>query len=686
MKRAIPLCLFLIIFFVFSLTLSYRPYGYEDVTLENFRSLFYLQRLSSLTVGGILDIFSYLPMEWVNLVFAGVQDYDLRDFISLHTLPLMTALLCLVFYFTALELYRTVRVALGASLLLAFTSMVWPYSKMGMEIQHALWSLMAFLMLVRWEKKRRRRDLVLCGLFAGMILLTKVYGFVMAGIFVLYLLWDGRSSPEQRKKLPLNLVLFLAALLPCVILFFIQNRLRFGAWLLGSRYNLEYEAKTIPIWQPIFGFLLSSGKSVFIYNPPLVVALCFIPSFFRRFRGLRTFYILAFGLGLLFHSLLWIWTDETWGPRKLFYLVPLGMLPLGLLVEHFRDLSFLKRLAVIFIILLGVFVQLLGIGFSYESQPVLLHSLNLSSLENLRYQPRFSHTTINYSLLESTIDKYLVGESHYFLYEPTFFGTVAPTYPPAMVGASLKPYSRFDFWFLDYRPSRDGDLRLSQGLRIYFSFLMMIIPVLFLGIYMLVRKKEGERDFWYKKGVAWVLLLFILISMSLMVVYNRAYARELESFTDVTQESYNIAIGNDLADEYILWGGWRNSEWMNDPADPDFEIPFRWTNQPESYLYFPSRPYHAYRLTLDITWVFPTPLSIWVNDHRIGYLKGRKNDSKSPCFEIPQNVVGDNRICEVIIQNHKLHVPMDVDPEKYHDRSTLGVMVSGVKWEMVKLQ
>jgi hypothetical protein len=680
-KRLNGILLFLLCFFVFSLTLSSRFYGYEKAGLRTLRNMLYLGDFTSYTPSGLMDILSYLPMEWVNWIFVNPGEFLLRDFICLFTLPLMTALICVFFYLAVLELFQSVETALQTTLLFAFTTMIWPYSKMGMELQHTLWSTASLWMLILWKKRGGRLYLVLFGICAGLVLQTKVYGFVMTGAMCLYVLGDIFIGSKWKKDSLRSLVSFFLPVLCSLFLLAIMNKVRFGSPFLGTRYNVGYEAKRIPVWQGLFGFLFSSGKSIFIYNPLLIVSVFFIPRFLRRFGYLKLLLILVFGIGLVFHSLLWIWTDETWGPRKLHYLIPFAFLPLGILMEEFRRHSFLKRLAVILIILLGIFVQILGVSFSYEAQPVMLQWYEMSSLENLRYNPRLSHTAINYALLESTIDKYLKGETHYIIYQPTFFITVRPVHPVKPVAISMKIFSNFDFWFLDNRPPRGGRFFLCPFARFYFSLLLLLVPLLFFLLYLLNGRIKNEKYSWKKCASGWVLLILSLSGPILCLVYNRTYARDSKIFLDGIPESNHIVIGNDPVDETVLGHGWRNSEWMKDPKNLQFKIPFRWTTADKSSLFLPVKPHAPYDLTFKIVFVYPTRISAFVNGYRVGCFKGQKNEDKTVTLRIPESAIGYSPVCEVEIQHHELHIPAREDPEHSKDTSTLGVMVYDLAWK-----
>ena len=684
-RRMTALFIFALGFLIYSLTLARRFYGYEDSTLAYIRELLYNHQTWRHTPAGILDCLAYLPAEVISNILVSPTDYTLRDFISLQTLPITSALICLVFYALALDLYRSARVAVSITLLLAFTTMLWPYSKMGMELQHTLWILFSVWMIVRWEMRSDRVALALAGLGAGMVVLTKLYGFVSSAALIIFVFYAALADSDRRRRLTSVFLYFLPPLVLVGALFFIHNRLRFGSWFLGSRYNLGYEAKTVQIWQPLWGFFFSSGKGIFIYNPVLIISVFYITAFFRRFGRLKVLFLLMIGLGLLFHSLFWIWTDETWGPRKLHYMIPLAVLPLGLMVEEFRRMSLLRRLGIITIVLLGIFVQILGVAVSYEAQPDCLKWQGLSSLEDLRYNPRLSHTTFNYALLESIIDRYITGEPHYFIYKPTHFATTLPPGAKSRsIGINLKNFSWFDFWFMDNRPLRKGGFFLNQPLRIYASFLIILIPLLFFALYLSARRVDGVSVPWMRTASGWTLFFISLAGLFLCIAYNRAYSRDRASFTNATPPIVDFAIGDDTRDEPYLGWGWRASEWMKDPLNPKYQVPFRWTTLEESAIFLPCKPHTSYKLALDVIFVYKGRLTIWANGRRVLFVRGGEMDRRKLEVTVPAGIIGDYHVCNIVIQCHDLHIPAREKPESSKDISVLGLIVYGLSWREYK--
>lgn len=672
------LFLFLFCFSIYSLTHSGRFYGYEGGTLHYFRDLIYSERISHMeyetspTPAGMAAVMAYFPMEILNMIFVDPGNTDVRNFISLQTLPLFSSLIVLIFYLIALEIYRSKRVAILLSLLAAFTTMFWPYSKIGMELHHTLWIMLAIYLLLYWRRTGQSGCLFLSGFCAGMILHTKIYGFISTGALAVSL-WF--LSQEKRSRTA-SMIRFLTPVAILLLLLLISNSLRFGGGLVGARYDPGYEAKLIPFWEGLAGYLFSPGKSVFIYNPVLVVSLFFFVPFFRRFPGLKALYLPLFAFGLLFQSSLWIWTDECWGPRKLHFLIPLSCLPLGIMIEEFGKLGIIKRILIFFCIFLGVAIQILGISVSYLEHTEFLRKLGRSNMEEIRYNQHLSHTRVNRILLKSTIDRYLTGKAQTFSYRPTYIYNIVPDHPERTRTISLYEMSKFDFWFVDNRPIRKGGLHLSPGRRIYFSLLILAAP-LFLGIlYILIHHKDG------KKGAPFVVpLVFCSFGLLLCILYNISCSGQYREFHEAIRDRLDIPVGDETKDRIYLGQGWRYGESYDDPGQPGEKTFFRWTNAGVSKIFLPCLPDHDYRLGIQLIWVYPTPLSIWINGHRVGYIRGNRHEKKNPTFRIPSAIIGNDSVCEVIIQNHQLHVPSKEEPGKSGDSSRLGVMVTEVTWE-----
>ncbi|HEX3724267.1 MAG TPA: hypothetical protein VHV31_15880, partial [Nitrolancea sp.] len=119
---------------------------------------------------------------------------------------------------------------------------------------------------------------------------------------------------------------------------------------------------SLDIFVGLYGNLLSPGRSIFLYSPPLILALLMFRQFYRRFpyeallvAGIAVCYIVLYSIPLDWDG------GWSWGPRYLLAIVPFLMLPLG----YFFTSRARIALAVAFGIL-GAGIQLLGIIINYS--------------------------------------------------------------------------------------------------------------------------------------------------------------------------------------------------------------------------------------------------------------------------------------------------------------------------------
>jgi len=127
----------------------------------------------------------------------------------------------------------------------------------------------------------------------------------------------------------------------------------------GKRLN----SFSTPLSTGLFGFLLSPGKSLFLFAPPLLVALAGLPALARRDRGLAVVAGFTPVVYLLFYAGYAQWEGGySFGPRYLVPVIPLLMLALGpLWAQRGRAL---RSLALV-LAAAGFFVQLIGMSTSF---------------------------------------------------------------------------------------------------------------------------------------------------------------------------------------------------------------------------------------------------------------------------------------------------------------------------------
>jgi len=127
-----------------------------------------------------------------------------------------------------------------------------------------------------------------------------------------------------------------------------------------------------PILTGLYGFLFSPGKSVFIFAPPVILALFGLRGLWRRDRGIAMLAILLFSANLFFFAKYSQWEGGYCvGPR---YLVPaLAFLCLGLgpvLVDGEVRSQIRTRIVAVALFAIGLFVQALSLATSFMEDQV----------------------------------------------------------------------------------------------------------------------------------------------------------------------------------------------------------------------------------------------------------------------------------------------------------------------------
>ncbi|MCJ7545083.1 MAG: glycosyltransferase family 39 protein, partial [Phycisphaerae bacterium] len=219
------------------------------------------------------------------------------------------------------------RAARWLAVILAVATMHWQYSvNTYEESQIAFFLLAAVWAIQRLWSTDRVRYLLLAWVMMGASLSFRASSIVVllpvAGVGLAVDL----SLHGQRRlaRLARWVLLGVLCLGPFVIALGAYNFVRFGSPLqtgYGPAHTAMGQGITLfstPWVDGLGGLLLSPGKSVFLYNPVLLLAILGLAAFWKAHRGLAMMVIAAFAATVLFHSKFTFWSgDLAWGPRYL---------------------------------------------------------------------------------------------------------------------------------------------------------------------------------------------------------------------------------------------------------------------------------------------------------------------------------------------------------------------------------
>jgi hypothetical protein len=341
------------------------------------------------------------------------------------------ALLCTLFFAAALALGVRRRSALVATVALAASTTVAVYARLP---DGSLWA--AVLLLVAFESARRfpseptvGRAVALGAACAGLVLFDLAApSLVLLGFAV--------ALTRSRRALIWSLppVMVAAALV---------------LWH-QTTAALPPEARGDLI-EGLDGLLISTGKSVFAYSPPLFLSLLALPSFWRERRSHAVLLLAVAAAVILPAAGLERWDgDPAWGPRRLVPLVPLLLLPAVPWIDRATRAAARALLAALLVV--GLSVQILGAAFPPETYLRILAVVKNGSgasgwfavPDQAHFMPQFSPLSGHAWLLSHLIhkDKKLEQKAPWILLVPT---------TPKL--DAEWPHVRLDWWALS--SSRD---------------------------------------------------------------------------------------------------------------------------------------------------------------------------------------------------------------------------------------
>jgi hypothetical protein len=265
------------------------------------------------------------------------------------------ALLCLVFFASVEPLGARRPIALALTCALATTTTVAVYARLPDGSV-----LAALLLLLAVESARQTmasgtvRSAALLGAAAGALPLTDG-GLLAAAIAVVgWPLATGWRRAGRGARAA-------AALGPLAV--------GIGLYLLHRAHIGARPEPGGDLIEGLYGLVLSTGKSVFAYSPPLLCLPWALPHWWRHNRGDTLLLLLVAAAVILPAARLEAWHgDPAWGPRRLVALVPVLLGPVGPWLDAtWPALRRRGRAALALVAAAGLAVQLLGVAFPPET-------------------------------------------------------------------------------------------------------------------------------------------------------------------------------------------------------------------------------------------------------------------------------------------------------------------------------
>jgi hypothetical protein len=271
------------------------------------------------------------------------------------------ALVVWLFFRLCLRHGASLRVAAFAATLLAGGSMVWVYARSPFtEIAQVTCFTGFFSELSQLLKRLDGRRALAAGLWAGMLVNTKyLYALSLPGACLVVVVVHWRSL----RPLVRSLLLAGLGLLPGFLMALFYNYIRFGS-VSKTGYTGLAGVMVENVLLSTWGFLFSPGKSIFLYSPPLLLALLGLPRFWRAHPRVVIAMLLTILPLVLFYGSFPSWPgDWAWGPRYLVFALPVLLLPA---VSFLSTMRWPRRSLAALVLAAGIFVQVLGNAFYWD--------------------------------------------------------------------------------------------------------------------------------------------------------------------------------------------------------------------------------------------------------------------------------------------------------------------------------
>jgi hypothetical protein len=369
---------------------------------------------------------------------------SLHDFVTMFfvstTNAVVSAAMCVLLAAYSLRIGYGARTAVALALLYGFGTMAWNYSQYSFaEPLFAALLLASLLALAVWQQDsapKWQRSLVL-GIMLGLCLLTEVYAaLITVPVIGLYVAWRLRSRRTEMLVTALNIATLAAGALPSVAAVWAWYLLRFGGQGV-PRLSGQLSLLFAPV--ALYGFIFSSGKSFFLYVPPALLGILGWRAFCERDRARAVLFIAIAVPSVLFISTyVNFWHgDAAWGPRFLFHLTFLAVLPLGELLERYWGLTTRQKLIGYGVVVVSLIIQLGGVLVNLGRY---LKMVQDAGLGDPHFIPYLSPVVGHWFLAASTLRQALTGHA-LVIYYPT--GQLTQPW----LAVNLGPYGGFDLWF-----------------------------------------------------------------------------------------------------------------------------------------------------------------------------------------------------------------------------------------------
>jgi hypothetical protein len=347
-------------------------------------------------------------------------DPTVRNIVVSYCTNILVTLLTTVVCFRFLRILRfSLRESVAGVLALLFCTTHLHYTQNMMENNYImLLTLIGFTFQYEWLRTGHKRSLLIGSAALGLNLLTRLttgLDIIAAGIFLVLVMWFEHAGPRAIRD---RLLSYAKTALPVYVFFFLIDRLyqfhRFGTWFdtYVRYFTIEHRLQdpTLPLKYPFetpfhvgfFGPLFTPEKSIFLFDPLIILTILVTVFAWKRFLPEVKAYVLAAFLLLLgyisFYARYTVWSgDFAWGDRYVSTAVEfVAFISVPLLLRYRTQL--------------GRFIWSLGVGLIAISTVIQIASLAFWLPLEIYQMETFGHPTWVIALRFKNIFAFALGK------------------------------------------------------------------------------------------------------------------------------------------------------------------------------------------------------------------------------------------------------------------------------------
>jgi hypothetical protein len=400
-----------------------------------------------LVVPFVLSLFYYIGHLTANFFNRIPHDFVTMFFVSFAN-PVVSAMNCLFIFLLARMLYFSTRISFALAAIYGLATMAPVYTRTGFsEPILVLCMLLSLYFSLKYKNSVQKRYLILAAITLSFMVSARSSAVIFIPAFIFYIIWiimEKKKDMASRLRDGATFAMSLTALLTfiCTVNYVIYGGIfSFGGKdAVGIANRIAGSVDIMRFIKGLYYYMLSAGKSFFLFNLPLLLAIPGLAKVAANRRKEAMLFVLIFLSNLIFFVMTFRRGSLfSWGPR---YMLPSTAFLIFLVGNFCENNKNLAGRSSAWLFSIAGFLVMIPCMFINQSKFYFFVKEKLNLPEYMiNFMPDLSPIRGAWDMFISRLILIGGGPDVPFIYNPDF-----KFFQP--VAASMSAYSNFDFWFL----------------------------------------------------------------------------------------------------------------------------------------------------------------------------------------------------------------------------------------------